>query len=154
MTPVQCDAFVLEAMRQVGSSYVWGGKGSLIFSQQQKKLIPNQFGQNVFDCSGLVTHCYWIATGIDWRGTESAQTLFDKLPKSSRGVELEFYGKGVDKVSHVAIWIKDGFIGGSIVLEAHGGDHTTLSPSEAMARGAKVELHRTTRKDLVGVRFL
>lgn len=154
MTPIQCDAFLLEASRQIGSPYVWGGRGSLVFDQKQKRLVAHGFGQNVFDCSGLVTHCHWVATGLDWRGSESAQTLFNKLPKSARGIELEFYGKAVDKVTHVAIWLHDGFAAGPLVIEAHGGDQTTTSPSEAMARGAKVEFHQSGRRDLVGVRFL
>lgn len=152
MTPAQCEAFLDCAREQIGSPYVWTARGGYLWTPNGLK--QHSFGRPCFDCSGLVTHCYWVATGIDWRATENAQSMFNKLPKTARGIELEFYGKSVDKVTHVAIWVRDGFDHGSLVIEAHGGDQTTMSPTEAMARGAKVEEHFTKRKDLVGVRFL
>ena len=153
MSMSQRKAFYEAALACVGAPYVWQAKGSMIWTPSGLK--PHDFGVPAFDCSGLVTHAYLQATGNDWRGTQNAQTLFNTLPKPSfhHGVELEFYGKSATKVSHVAIWVMDG-ASGSLVIEAHGGDQTTTSAVLAFERRAKVDIHFSDRKDLVGVRFI
>lgn len=132
------EIFIDLAAGYIGAPYIWRGKGDYIWSPQG--LIKNTFGSHpyVFDCSGLVTFILNKMRTIpslklnipDMRGTHSAKTIEDTFPiaKTNEAGTLLLWP------SHVAIDCGRGF-----VLEAAGGDETTLTPSDAARRpNAKV----------------
>jgi cell wall-associated NlpC family hydrolase len=136
--------FVDLALSYVGAPYIWGGKGNLLF--RDGKLLKSPLAMPVFDCSGLVTACLFQATQgkIDLIGTHSAQTIWDTFPESqgeaSDGTLRLYEG-------HVAI-----SLGRSRVVEAAGGDHTTLTVEDAADRNARVMAHVSNRSGLLGYR--
>lgn len=132
--------FLKCAFRHVHTPYIWGGK------------TPDRG----LDCSGLVTLSYYEAGGPDWRETKNSDTFWNGLEPVEEGLlvpgDLVFYGgTGPNDVDHVAIWVNN--LG--LILEASGGDHTTLSIAEAMRRHAEVRVsYFGDRKDLRGFRRL
>lgn len=106
----------------VGKPYIWGGNG------------PQ------FDCSGFVQELL-ASIGLDPKGDQSSQTLHDFLVhdhrfKQGQGVgALLFYGKNVGGIYHVSMQINQGQM-----IEAGGGDSTTLTIGEASRRGAMVRV--------------
>lgn len=139
---------------QLGSPYVWRGKGDLLWSANSPGFTRHNWGRNVFDCSGLVTWALWAAGGPDLRLVENAQTLCDRLPPTfGAGPHLRFYGEH-DRVTHVAFaWGEDSAgpgVGPRLVLEAAGGDHSTVSPTD----GAVVRIGRELRRDCIATRRL
>ncbi len=109
---------ILEAERQQ-APYVWGGKGNRIWTP--KGINPNPFPHEVFDCSGLITTCLYRAGGPDLRFTHGAKQLREQCPLLGGGLRLRFYP------GHVALRIADPV--SVTVIEAAGGDHTTLQPT-------------------------
>ena len=95
--------FLAYAISKVGCWYVWGGKGSKVWTPAG--LVGHLFTGEIFDCSGLVT-CAWLAaTGLDWRATHSAQLLWDSLGELEHPEPgcLAMYGPGVGVVTHPAL---------------------------------------------------
>lgn len=133
------EMFVDCALKYIGCHYIWEGKGQKIWTMKQG-LITHKFTElndntqllNVFDCSGLVTHCLWMVTHglLDLRGTHSAHTIFMTFPLAGDGEEdgtVRCYS------GHVAI-----SLGRNRVVEAAGGDEMTTSVQAAMSRNAQV----------------
>lgn len=147
--------FMEAAIKQLGSPYIWGGHGDWIW----RKTGPVSMAKNGgcpkgFDCAGLVTFCAKAAGGPDLTKTWNAQTMADKLPEASPNDPycLTVYGNAMNLVSHVAI-----LVGSSVphlLLQASGGDHTTLTFTDAIKRGALVSLGYRSRGDLLGYRSL
>jgi cell wall-associated NlpC family hydrolase len=112
--------------------------------------IPYKYGGNNplegFDCSGFV--CESLRSIGEISGDYSAQGLFDFLKSKgyrsglSRGSVL-FFGKSQHEITHVAIAISD-----TLMIEAGGGDRTTLTIEDAIKRNAFVRI-RKIRPDLV-----
>ena len=135
--------FVDRALEYQGCPYIWQGKGLLMWTPQG--LRPHKFSDlqdstrsiEVFDCSGLVTHCLALTTQIDLRATHSAKTILDTFPECDKD-----FGDGCLLLypSHVAI-----DLGRNRVVDAHAGDSSTTSLLAAQARNAKVEAHRSLR---------
>ncbi len=142
-------SIVHHALRYLGAPYVWRGKGLDLWSPVAP--LSHHWGEEVFDCSGLVTTALKDAGGPDWRFTHSAQALFDELKPVDAGAfgSLKFYGANAKAVTHVAF-----DLGNGLVLEAAGGDSTTVTPSIAKQRGAKVRVALDYRRDGVGSRAL
>lgn len=117
--------------------YSWGGKNPL----------------TGFDCSGLVE---WILDSIQFSppGVVTAQDMYHHFMVPGRMIgnyetagALAFYGKSVNQITHVAFMIND-----YQVIEAGGGDSTTLTRDAAEKRGACVRIRLLNqRKDLVAV---
>lgn len=151
------DKFIAEATKQLGAPYVWAAKGLGLSGEEPKPaaMVP------AFDCSGLVTHSMWVATGVDHRAFYGSQALFnsckdvgDLILKPELTLVpfpgwLYFCGKNPRNISHVGI-----YLGPSMVLEAAGGDHTTISVALAKARGARVRIGPQLRRDIVGYGLL
>ena len=124
------------ALSWLNSPYIWGGQSPLIG----------------FDCSGLVISILQIEG--KFIGDTTAQGLY--LHFKDRGyVEtgypefgcLAFYGKSVNKITHVAYCLDDGMI-----IEAAGGDSTTTTVERAKKQNAYVRLRKVRyRKDLVAI---
>lgn len=119
------DLLIQYALAQSGLPYKWSGNNPL----------------QGFDCSGFVQ---WIlrAAGIDPPGRQDAQSLyniFSEEPGSTVNVlkpgALVFYGKSVKEISHVAFCLSS-----YQVIEAGGGDHTTLTLADAAAKNACVRI--------------
>lgn len=144
-------AVVHAGLQHIGAPYVYRGKGLQRWTPQGLELHP-WGGLYVFDCSGLVTYCLQHAGGPDWLASHSAETMFDSLPPAvdSWGfAALRFY-RSVTKVDHVAF-----SLGNGLVLEAAGGDRTTLSPMDAARRPlARVRVCFESRTDFAGARLL
>lgn len=128
------DFILREAFQYLGMPYRWGGNNPV----------------SGFDCSGLVQ---WLlrSAGIDPVGDQTAQGLFDIFEKKygvtnvTKAGVICFYGAHIAAISHVAFCI-DSFR----VIEAGGGDHTTVSRDVAEKQGACVRIsHVSHRKDLV-----
>lgn len=143
------------ALQQVGTPYIWAGRGD--YAVRDGKNVPiNALGcDRGFDCSGLVTWATWKAGGPDLRGWWNANELWKALPDldDDAGEEddwfaLAFYGaRGV--ATHVAIKL-----GRGLVLEAATGDSSTLTLTDAMKKGAFVRVGFEKRADLLGYRSL
>lgn len=150
MPDLLTEQFVNYALGFCGSHYIWGGKGLLQFDLK-KGLTPHKFvnEQNkalyVFDCSGLVTHSLFIATGgkLDLRATHSAKMMLDTFPIT----EADEDGTLFIYPGHVAI-----SMGRRRILDASGGDETTTSIGAAVERNAKVSVHPVNRSGLLGKR--
>lgn len=149
--------FIETALRQVGAPYIWGGKGTHLFSVE-KGLVVNPFIGNdysqppllVFDCSGLVTWSLHQLSTEDMRARWSAQVMFDTLPKpQALGPHLRYYGNGEKRITHVAVAIQT-VDGKWLVVEAAGGDATTNTVLESRRRGANVRCRFESRDDFVG----
>lgn len=103
------------------------------------------------DCSGFVEWCL-DSVGMSPPGVANAQALFDWFMKENKAMgtlfeagSICFYGKSVTEISHVSIMINE-----NQIIEAGGGDHTTISLAEAQRRGACVRIRPINhRKDVV-----
>lgn len=141
-------AMIAIALSFVGAPYVWKGKGDVVWTP--KGLTAHTFGGLVFDCSGLVTVSLKRAGGKDYRATHNAQAMFDQwspAPDPTAAGVVRLYGSSAKHVTHVAISL--GVVNGKQwVVEAAGGDQTTLCPKA----GACVRQGPERRRDFLGAR--
>jgi len=119
------------AQSLLGAPYIWGGNGPF------------------FDCSGFVQEVL-ASVGVDPAGDQTAQALYDtckarEWPSQFAHGSLLFYGKSRDKITHVAILLND-----SLMIEAGGGDSSTLTLEDAIKKGAMVR-QRPIRKNFIAV---
>jgi cell wall-associated NlpC family hydrolase len=140
------------ALRQLGAPYIWAGQGD--YYVREGRILPIAMaGVPVlgFDCAGLVKYCALKAGGPDLRGWWGADSLFRELPTAdaSERFTLVFYGRG-RSATHVGIALSDT----GLVLEASGGDGTTLTFQDALHRNACVRVGRNGRMDRLGYRSL
>ncbi len=112
-------ALMVEAAKQQ-YPYVWGGKGDRWW-KSATSVIANPFPQEIFDCAGLITTMLYRAGGPDLRFHYGAKQLREQCPAIGTGMRLRFYP------GHVALRIPDPV--SIVVIEAAGGDHTTLQPT-------------------------
>lgn len=90
--------FLQLVVGQLGAPVLWGAKGG-----------------DAFDCSGLVTWCLRKVGGPDLTQVDNAQALSratrELLPEEAlEAGDLVFYGRGPDKVEHVAVYVGPGVI--------------------------------------------
>lgn len=146
--------FLTAAIKQLGAPYIWGGHGDWIWTPKGQADMQKIAGcPKGFDCAGLITACTLMAGGPDLTKTWNAQTMWDKLPEHDMfkpGPSLVLFGKSTKLISHVAINLGDCHL----LLQAAGGDHTTVSYMDSVKRGACVMLGYQTRQDLLGYRSL
>jgi cell wall-associated NlpC family hydrolase len=125
------------ALSFLGTPYIWGGQspqgadcsGFVIMVLQAEGILPNKF-----DATSQGLHTYFRVNGAK------------KVRSPSQGC-LAFYGKSVDRITHVALCLD-----GNQVIEAAGGDSTTNTAEDAAARGAHVRIRKLRyRSDLVDV---
>lgn len=128
------DLLTREAFQYIGIPYKWGGSNPM----------------EGFDCSGLIQ---WLlkSVGMDPPGDQTAQALFDHFQGKGNFIHpgkagaLCFYGASIASITHIAIMISP-----YQVIEAGGGDHTTVSQAVAEKQSACVRVrHIDARKDLV-----
>ena len=107
-----------------------------------------------FDCSGLVEEVLSII-GCKPPGRQTAQglyTLFLNQTQSGKSNirdvgTLAFFGSSVAAITHVAMLIDE-----ETIIEAGGGDHTTVSSDVAASQNAFVKLRPLSyRQDLVAL---
>lgn len=129
------DRFLEAAASRVGAPYIWAGKGGYRIDAQGLTVPLSPFG---YDCSGLVTSSLHEAGYNDHRNNWNAQAMFDQLGQAltPRMPCLAFFGGDAKSIHHVCICLEE-FIDGW-VLEAAGGDQTTLSAEP----GKRVYFHR------------
>lgn len=147
MTPFE-EAFLDAALHQVGLPYLWAARGEWVV-RGVGIVSAKSLGcdSRAFDCSGLVTWAAWKAGAVDLRHWWGADMLFRRLPDPEPGaLGLVFYGHR-SRATHVAIELRPG-----VVLEAGGGDSTTLTCLDAMKRGARVRVGLDHRTDRLGFR--
>lgn len=143
------------AIKQLGSPYIWGGHGDWIWRPTGEVSMQKGAGcPRGFDCAGLVTYCAEAAGGNDLTRTWNSQTMHDMLPEAAPNDPycLLVYGKSAGQIEHVAVGI--GAAVPMLLLQAAGGDRTTVNFTEAIKRGACVSLGYRGRKDLLGYRSL
>lgn len=118
------------AESMIGVPYKWGGDNPI----------------EGFDCGGLVQEILRAAgewpNGLD----RSAQGIYDYLvdratPDSSLPGTILFYGKSVREISHVAFQVSH-----YQIMEAGGGDSTTLLPKDAAAKNAFVRVRHISHR--------
>lgn len=159
------------ALGQLGAPYLWAGRGNWcvrgpvghgtitpVAEQGVPPSRPAGGGEPglAFDCAGLVGWAAWRCGAPDLRGLWGADTFWHWLPEYDPGGEdpgechrLVFYGQ-LSRIIHVAI-----DLGRGLVLEAAGGDETTLLYSDATRRPmARVRVGPELRRDRVGSRSL
>jgi cell wall-associated NlpC family hydrolase len=126
---------IAQAMACLNTPYRWGGSHPL----------------EGMDCSGFVQYVL-SAAGADPKGDQSAQALYDYFSTAGdfnkiKAGALAFYGKNVLNISHVAFCLNE-----YQMIEAGGGDSTTLNADDARKRGAMVRIRLIkSRPDLVAV---
>lgn len=123
------------AISYLNTPYLWGGKNPLAG----------------FDCSGFIE---WVqaAYGMDPPNVANAQAMHDWFIKEGMSMSevlgpgsLCFYGKSVKEITHVAMMINH-----NQLIEAGGGDSSTVNLEEAKRRGACVRIRPLGhRRDLV-----
>ena len=119
----------------VGTRYKWGGDNPL----------------SGMDCSGLIQELL-RSVGLDPPGDQTAQGLYDFFSERGdwnvyRCGALAFYGKSSKEVTHVAMLIDQ-----YRVIEAAGGNQTTMTKEDAEVKGAFVRVRLIhARKDLLSV---
>ena len=118
--------------------YIWGGKSPLIG----------------LDCSGFVCEVLKSVGAVGNHEELSAQGLFDRF--NGKGinymVHLAFFGKDLKSIDHVGILdIANNQIDSrTSLIEAAGGDHTTITREIAEKIDARVKVRPVGyRKDLV-----
>lgn len=134
------DFLIIYAFSFVGLPYKYGGN--------------NPVDGSGFDCSGYVTEILKASGLVRFDADYSAQHLYDifttpnlgKKIKEPQPGALSFYGHdGV--IDHVGFVVNE-----KMMLEAGGGDETTLTKEDAMLRGAFVKLRPIYyRKDFVAI---
>lgn len=123
------------AMQFVKTPYAYGDKSPVLGG---------------YDCSGFVCEVLRSAGLVGNKEVLSAQMLFDRFNNNgTHGIRaagvLSFYGESVTKISHVAFMIDP-----YRILEAGGGDSSTLKPEDADSRNAMVRIRLVSyRGDLV-----
>ena len=138
---------VAEARKYVGSPYCWAAKGDKLFDAGSVRLIDSPWlPMECFDCSGLVTTSLHRLGLCDWRASHSAATLRQACTPIEFGAVRE--GDLLFRPKHVAIVTDPGASGRMQVIEASGGDQSTLSPMAAARRTPKAEVREhLTRVD-------
>lgn len=142
------------ALRVINTPYIWQGKGDICWKPEAPNFYRHNWGQPVFDCSGLVAWALWQAGGPDWRLTMNADTFKKTLPTPLDLVEqfhLRFYGHLDGVAHHIAFaWGEPSIHAPAIVLEAAGGDQNTLEPVPS----ARVMQRAQARGDCIATRLL
>jgi len=126
------------AFSLIGINYLWGGANPL----------------EGFDCSGLVLELLKSEGKFPYYDDTTSQGLY--LYLKSNGYTktgfaetgcIVFYGKSVNDITHVAYCIGEGK-----VIEAAGGNRTTVSKKIAEAQNAFVRIRPVGyRKDLIAI---
>jgi cell wall-associated NlpC family hydrolase len=111
---------------QLGLPYKWGGSNPL----------------DGFDCSGLVCFAFQSFGIFPNKYRTTSQGIYNRLLKESKTPEdtatfgsLAFYGQGKTKINHVGIMLN-----GELMVEAAGGDSSTLFLQDAKKQGACVRI--------------
>tara|TARA_B100000131_G_C18105345_1_gene607557 strand:+ start:289 stop:711 length:423 start_codon:yes stop_codon:yes gene_type:complete len=116
----------------IGTPYVWGANGG-----------------GAFDCSGYVQEVL-SCIGLDPKGDQTAQKLYDFFIKKSRGSGIQkgsllFWGKNVKSISHVSIAL-DFYHH----IESGGGNSRTKTVADALTQNAMVRIRPISkRSDLI-----
>lgn len=118
---------------------------------------PYKFGGNNpiegIDCSGLVTELMKAAGELEHGQDLTAQQLFDHFAQAAGSDSMDrpapgalaFYGKSVSEITHVAFMITP-----YQIIEAGGGDRTTLNDEVAAKKNAFVRMRLLRyRKDFL-----
>jgi len=119
------DLFVSALKSCIGTPYKWGGSDL-----------------NGLDCSGTIIYCL-AQSGMPIKDT-NAQGIFNLL--KNRVIDrlqappgaLYFYGESTTSIHHVMAVCEHWDGSGIILIGAHGGDQTTITPEDAAARKAFV----------------
>jgi cell wall-associated NlpC family hydrolase len=122
------------ALSLVGTRYFYGGDDPI----------------SGFDCSGLACELMRAAGVVPWNFRSNAQGLFAAVkgvmgPTQPCLGALAFYGKSLSDIDHVAFCLDE-----TTMIEAGGGDATTLTPEVASRQNAFVRLRPIRfRKDFL-----
>lgn len=125
------------ALSLLNTPYKWAGKSPM----------------EGLDCSGLV-QILLKSAGEDLPGDQRAQDYFNWFSESGRGEygalkcgALVFFGKSASQITHVGMLLDQ-----YRFIEAGGGDSTTLTVSDAIAKRAFVRISvLSSRKDVVSI---
>jgi cell wall-associated NlpC family hydrolase len=127
------ELLIAYALSFTGTPYKWGGNNPM----------------TGFDCSGFVGECLKAFNVLNPACDYSSRGIFKELvnqPKHMAGVKrgaILFFGNDLENISHTAIALSE-----KVMLEAGGGDATTISKMAAEVQNAFVRV-RPIRRDLV-----
>lgn len=133
--------FVKAALQYLGIPYIWGGDDPM----------------RGFDCSGFAQELLAMI-GLDPKGDQTAQGLYnhfikDRSDRTSMCGSLCFYGKSVDKITHVAVFLDE-----FTVIEAAGGGSKTNTEADAIRHNAYIRIrpwdHRNDVVAIITPKFL
>lgn len=149
--------FISEVLAQHGSPYRFVGKGTACPEVELRAVKWPWPVRNprLFDCSGLITWGWELATGMRWRADHDCDKLLSKCQRveKPRNGTLVFYGVKADPVKsvkqdaqHVVMYL-DG-----CVVGANGGDRTTVTLETALSQSARVCFRASAsyRNDFMG----
>jgi len=123
------------ALTFVGLPYKWGGKSPL----------------EGYDCSGFIQELM-RSVGLDPPNDQTAKALFDHFSENGEWNRLGmgsllFFGRGPKYISHIAMALDT-----YRMIEAAGGNSTTLTKQDAIDREAMVRIRLIkSRKDLQAI---
>lgn len=121
MNMIQMTVMMDYARSLLGTPYIWGGQSAA-----------------GCDCSGFALMLLNVV-GKKPKSDHTAQGIYEhlkneKTPTPKRG-EFFFYGKSLDKITHVAF-----HVGGGFVIEAGGAGSGCDTPQKAFAQSACVRI--------------
>jgi hypothetical protein len=136
------------ARSKVGVPYIWAGRSDFYVVGGAIKPIADAGCPEAFDCAGLIDWAAWRAGANDLRWWWGADHLFKLLPEPGPDevFRLRLYGTP-QHAWHVALDLGDG-----TMLEAAGGDHTTLTADIAAAHNARVRIDPVRSFQFLGFR--
>lgn len=117
-----------------------------------KPYVYNTDGPNTFDCGGFTQELLKSVGELPFKGDFNSQSQFDILHTTARADawglgSIAFFGKSVTEITHVAFCLDN-----HRMIEAAGGDSTTLTIDDALKRRAFVRIRLIkSRLDLVAM---
>lgn len=128
------DLFVDYLLNFIGIKYFYGGNNPV----------------SGFDCSGFVCEGLKSVGEISHSSDYSAQNIYEitiRAKRQNAKGALCFFGKSAPQISHIAVMLND-----NQILEAGGGDSTTVTTGEAAFKNAFVRIRPLSyRRDLIAV---
>ena len=108
-TSLAIENVIREGLKKIGTPYEWGAPRVLT---GDGTLSPYFSGKS-FDCSSFVQYCFYMGCGVklgNYTGSQADHTVGKKITSYASLRRGDFYFTGTDKISHVVIYLGDGYL--------------------------------------------